>query len=94
MDVLAPVLAKYKRAQDSNRLLYINFNSLSSYMWVLRAACEFMVPFEKRAVLYLAAAVSDFYVPSDEMPTHKIQVNFYTILLFIGNLQNGQSFSM
>lgn len=29
--------------------------------------------FEKRAVLYLAAAVSDFYVPQDDMPTHKIQ---------------------
>lgn len=29
VDVLAPILLKYKRAQDSNKLLYINFTSVS-----------------------------------------------------------------
>lgn len=36
-------------------------------MWLLRAACECLAAFDKRAVLYLAAAVSDFYIPSDKM---------------------------
>lgn len=36
-------------------------------MWLLRAACECLAAFERRAVLYLAAAVSDFYIPSDKM---------------------------
>lgn len=73
VDVLLPILNRYKQAQDSNRLLYINFTSVSEYLWLLRAACEQLAPFEKRAVLYLAAAVSDFYVPQDDMPKHKIQ---------------------
>jgi phosphopantothenate-cysteine ligase len=73
VDVLLPILRKYKSAQETNRLLYINFTSVSDYLWLLRAACESLAPFEKRALLYLAAAVSDFYVPQEEMPTHKIQ---------------------
>lgn len=36
-------------------------------MWLLRAACECLAAFEKRSLLYLAAAVSDFYIPSDKM---------------------------
>lgn len=73
VDVLAPVLAKYKIAQETNKILYINFTSVVDYMWLLRAACECLATAEKRALLYLAAAVSDFYIPSDMMPTHKMQ---------------------
>ncbi|XP_055324418.1 phosphopantothenate--cysteine ligase [Sitodiplosis mosellana] len=73
VDVLAPILAKYKIAQEANKILYINFTSVVDYMWLLRAACECLAAFDKRAVLYLAAAVSDFYIPSDKMPTHKMQ---------------------
>lgn len=73
VDVLLPILTKYKTAQESNRLLYINFTSVSDYLWLLRAACESLAPFEKRALLFLAAAVSDFYVPQEDMPQHKIQ---------------------
>lgn len=73
VDVLLPILQRYKQAQETNRLLYINFTSVSDYLWLLRAACECLAPFEKRALLYLAAAVSDFYVPAEDMPTHKIQ---------------------
>ncbi|CAH0559329.1 unnamed protein product [Brassicogethes aeneus] len=73
VDVLAPVLARYKHAQECGRILYINFTTISDYFWLLRAACECLATFESSALLYLAAAVSDFYVPSNEMPTHKIQ---------------------
>lgn len=73
VDVLAPVLARYKQAQDTKRLLFIKFTSVVDYMWLLRAACECLASFERQAALYLAAAVSDFYIPSDEMPTHKMQ---------------------
>lgn len=67
VDVLAPILAKYKSAHESKQILYINFTSVVDYMWLLRAACECLASFDNRAVLYLAAAVSDFYVPSDQM---------------------------
>ncbi|XP_037027009.1 phosphopantothenate--cysteine ligase [Bradysia coprophila] len=73
VDVLAPILARYKSAQEAKQILYINFTSVVDYMWLLRAGCECLAAFEKRAVLYLAAAVSDFYIPSDKMPVHKMQ---------------------
>lgn len=65
--MLAPILAKYKAAQEGKQILYINFTSVVDYMWLLRAACECLAAFDKRAVLFLAAAVSDFYIPSDQM---------------------------
>lgn len=67
VDVLAPILAKYKIAQEANKILYVSFTSVVDYMWLLRAACECLALFENRALLYLAAAVSDFYIPSDKM---------------------------
>lgn len=73
VDVLSPILDRYKQARDSNRLLYITFTSVVDYMWLLRAACECLASFGRRALLYLAAAVSDFYIPADELPTHKMQ---------------------
>ncbi|XP_063707318.1 phosphopantothenate--cysteine ligase [Culicoides brevitarsis] len=73
VDVLAPILSRYKQAQEAKKLLYIDFTSVVDYMWLLRAACECLASFDKQALLYLAAAVSDFYIPSDEMPTHKMQ---------------------
>lgn len=73
VDVLLPILRAYKRAQENSRLLYVNFTTISDYFWLLRTACECLAPFDNRALLYLAAAVSDFYVPENDMPTHKIQ---------------------
>lgn len=73
VDILAPILKKYKDAQENRKILYINFTSVVDYMWLLRAACECLAAFANRAVLYLAAAVSDFYIPSELMPTHKMQ---------------------
>lgn len=67
VDVLAPILTKYKAAQDSRRILYIHFTTVNDYFWLLRAACECLATSGPRALLYLAAAVSDFYVPSNQL---------------------------
>ena len=49
------------------------FTTLSDYLWLLRACCEALAPLGKRAMLYLAAAVSDFYIPAASMSEHKLQ---------------------
>lgn len=72
VDVLAPILLKYKAAQESQRILFVHFTSVVDYMWLLRAACECLAPLEQRALLYLAAAVSDFYIPQDKMVSYLI----------------------
>ncbi|KAK3907882.1 Phosphopantothenate--cysteine ligase [Frankliniella fusca] len=70
---ILPVLRKYKAAQESQKFLQVGFTTLSDYLWLLKTTCEFLPSFGSRAMLYLAAAVSDFYVPATQMPTHKIQ---------------------
>lgn len=60
-------MANYKAAQENGRILYVSFMTVSDYFWLLRAACESLAQFGPRALLYLAAAVSDFYVPANQM---------------------------
>jgi len=56
----------------SDRLLEVSFTSLSDYLWLLRLASQ-VLNAHARSILYLAAAVSDFYVPAQHLPKHKIQ---------------------
>ena len=40
---------------------------MSDYLFLLRASAEALSPFGSYAMFYLAAAVSDFYIPENEM---------------------------
>lgn len=71
-DKLLPILQRYKYAVNNNRLLCIDFTTLTEYLWLLRTASEALIPHGNKAMVYLAAAVSDFYIPREELPTHKI----------------------
>lgn len=73
VNTLLPILSKYKAVKESKKLLQVGFTTLSDYLWLLRSICECLTAFNSRAMLYLAAAVSDFYVPAEQMPTHKMQ---------------------
>lgn len=73
VDVLAPILLRYKAAHSAGAILHVAFTTVSDYFWLLRAACECLANLGPRALLYLAAAVSDFYIPKDKVPTHKMQ---------------------
>ena len=71
----ATVVEKANRFRSS--LLSITFTSLSSYLWLLRLCSRLLSEYSTKqqtsCLLYLAAAVSDFYVPTQNLPTHKIQ---------------------
>lgn len=54
-------------------LVMISFTTLSDYLWLLQATAQEMHILGPLALLYLAAAVSDFYIPASQMPCHKIQ---------------------
>ncbi len=66
-------LEAYQSARQTCSLLEVHFTSLSDYLWLLRAACQSLAPLGSRAMLYLAAAVADFYIPAGNMPEHKMQ---------------------
>jgi len=71
---LRPIVERSRRFSDN--LLCITFTSLTSYLWLLKLSSQILSSVsspERRSLLYLAAAVSDFYIPSSELPEHKIQ---------------------
>ncbi|KAJ1866550.1 Phosphopantothenate--cysteine ligase cab2 [Coemansia sp. RSA 989] len=64
-------LTKYLSSKD--RLLQITFTTLSDYLFLLREISKLVAPLGSQAMFYLAAAVSDFFIPSHSMVEHKIQ---------------------
>ena len=69
--LIASAHTKYK--QYRCRLVELSFESLADYLHLLWMICAKIAPFGRRALLYLAAAVSDFYLPLDAMSDHKTQ---------------------
>ncbi|KAK2075253.1 hypothetical protein P8C59_009396 [Phyllachora maydis] len=72
-DKMVDVLHKYSKARDSNTLLTLPFLTITDYLYELRAVAQLMRPLGPNGLLYLAAAVSDFFVPPERMAEHKIQ---------------------
>lgn len=75
VQTLLPVLHAYHQARQSGRLLTVPFVTVVEYLFLLRGISEAMAPLGPRAMHYLAAAVSDFFIPSDRISEHKIQSN-------------------
>ena len=67
------VLRKYQRAKKNNTLLLVSFTTVTEYLWELKEIAISLNPLGRKALLYLAAAVSDFFVPKDRLAEHKIQ---------------------
>ena len=83
------VLRKYNGAKRENLLLLLSFTTITDYLWNLREIARLMQPLGSRALFYLAAAVSDFFVPKDKMVEHKIQSSETGERLSNGNTANG-----
>ncbi|KAJ5469703.1 Phosphopantothenate--cysteine ligase CAB2 [Penicillium diatomitis] len=72
-DQMRDVLRKYRYAKQNNLLLLLPFTTVSEYMFELRSLAKLMRPLGSNALFYLAAAVSDFFIPRSRMAEHKIQ---------------------
>ena len=73
-DAVAAAVAAHRDAAEAGALLCVPFSTVFEYVHSLRALCEELGRHcGERAMAYLAAAVSDFYVPWAELPEHKIQ---------------------
>ena len=72
-DKVKRLLAFHDKVRSENRILAIPYTSLSDYLWYLKTVAVRLDTCGPRAMLYLAAAVSDFYIPSGSIPKHKIQ---------------------
>lgn len=67
------VLRKYNIAKTENKILILSFTTITEYLWDLRTTSILLRPLGSKALFYLAAAVSDFFLPNDRLSEHKIQ---------------------
>lgn len=72
-DEMLIVFRKYNEAKDSNSLLLLPFTTVNQYLYTLKTISETLHIMKSKALFYLAAAVSDFFIPQSRMPQHKIQ---------------------
>ncbi|KAF8516534.1 DNA/pantothenate metabolism flavoprotein [Hysterangium stoloniferum] len=70
---LAEVLRAYKDVHARGTLHTLNFVTINEYLYLLRAISKELNRAKRLALYYLAAAVSDFFLPTQKMSEHKIQ---------------------
>ena len=58
------------QVQAAGTLLMIEFSTLCDYLFLLRGVAESLAPHGPTVMLYLAAAVSDFYIPPQDLVGH------------------------
>ena len=72
MEQIQNLITEYNSFKD--RLLEIPFTTVEDYLNGLEQLAELTKEVESpRVIFYLPAAVSDFYLPADQLAEHKIQ---------------------
>merc|ERR1712232_1435332 len=56
-----------------DQLFPVGFTTIFDYLFLLREACQSIENVGANGIVFLAAAVSDFYIPEGEMVSEKIQ---------------------
>ena len=87
---LLSILKVYKDVRASNSLLLVEFVMLQEYLYLLQAAAEALSFAGTQTMFYLAAAVSDFYIPSKEMVSLQITVHTWEYLKTLDTIGNCQ----
>ncbi|GMS89548.1 hypothetical protein PENTCL1PPCAC_30827 [Pristionchus entomophagus] len=72
-----------KATQCRNRILFVPFVTLSDYIHMLEGICTVLKPLHEGVLVYLAAAVSDFYIKHDDLPTHKMKTEEVSLPLSV-----------
>lgn len=73
-EFLHKVLTSYKSAQQQGTLLTLSFVTINDYLFLLRAVSEQMSCLGRTAMYYLAAAVSDFFLPSQRLVRRHVHI--------------------
>eukprot|EP01138_Halocafeteria_seosinensis_P007797 gb/GECG01007967.1/.p1 GENE.gb/GECG01007967.1/~~gb/GECG01007967.1/.p1 ORF type:complete len:421 (+),score=48.52 gb/GECG01007967.1/:1-1263(+) len=66
-------IENFKRYKEEGRLLEMDFESVTEYLQLLHVGGKVLGQFGSNVMFLLAAAVSDFYVPPQDLTEHKIQ---------------------
>ena len=65
--------AYHRRLAKRDDIFYVSFTTVNEYLSALRAVATEVCVFSQSAMFFLAAAVSDFYIPDAQLSQHKIQ---------------------
>jgi phosphopantothenate-cysteine ligase len=81
---LLEVLSAYKHVQASGTLHTLTFVTVNDYLWLLRAVSQELSVLGRSGMYYLAAAVSDFFLPRRRLVRDRLsRVNtFSTTAIF------------
>ncbi|XP_051209084.1 phosphopantothenate--cysteine ligase 2 [Lolium perenne] len=71
--VVKTAISSYRKAIDEGLLLKLPFTTIFEYLQLLQLVSTSMNCLGHHGMFYLAAAVSDFYVPWESMAKHKIE---------------------
>lgn len=69
------VLSEYKKTVTENLMLFVPFTTVNQYLFTLHTISLELRPVADQTIFYLAAAVSDFFLPKSKIAEHKIQSN-------------------
>ena len=61
--------------QHKNSLLLIPFQTVTDYFNGLKQLCCLLKPYGRSTLIYTSAAVSDYYIPNEQLTEHKIPSN-------------------
>jgi len=77
------LLETYRKVKKERRLLKVPFTTVTEYLVLLREASRMLDVLGERALVYSAAAVSDFYLPKDKVSAHKVEwkKGFFSFLI-------------
>jgi phosphopantothenate-cysteine ligase len=64
---LLRVLSSYKRVHALGLLHTLSFVTVNDYLWLLRALSQELAVLKRNSLFYLAAAVSDFFLPRQKL---------------------------
>jgi phosphopantothenate-cysteine ligase len=75
--VLQSAVRSYNNIVQQGLLITVTFRTVDDYLQKLQACCEAINTAGSLGLVYLAAAVSDFYIPHEKKSMHKIQSRDY-----------------
>ena len=75
--VLQSTVRSYNNIVQQGLLITIAFRTVDDYLQKLQLCCEALDTAGSLGLVYLAAAVSDFYIPLEKRAVHKIQSRDY-----------------
>lgn len=82
---LLSVLRAYNTVHEQGTLHMLSFVTVNEYLWLLRAVSREMSVLGRKAMYYLAAAVSDFFLPQQRLvgnhtlPLRKVNANIWMV---------------